>query len=127
MKHLAIALLLAACGSPSGATCPPNSDLSYSGGSAGTDGDFGEEFFSAYCTSCHSATAPNRYGAPTDQNFDTVSEILLHADDIDEEAASGPSATNTDMPRLDGDVIAPPSLADRVKLGEFLACLKDDQ
>lgn len=115
-------VLVAACSSPSGATCPPGNTLGYANGSAGTDGNFGVEFFTKYCTSCHSAQSHARMDAPADQNFDTEAEIIDHAADIDSEAASGPDATNTDMPRLAPDVPAAPTAAERVKLGQFLAC-----
>jgi uncharacterized membrane protein len=114
----ALAPLAAACSSPSGATCPTTDAPTYT--------TFGAAFFASYCTSCHSsqATGADRHGAPSDQNFDTEAEIVQHATDIDEEAASGPSATNTDMPELDSDVTAAPSLEERQMLGQFLACEK---
>jgi uncharacterized membrane protein len=127
MKYLtvlafAVAGALAACSSPTGSTCPAGSTLGYANGSAGTDGNFGKDFFGTYCTSCHSATSTNRNGAPGDQNFDTEAEIIEHASDIDSEAAAGPDATNTDMPELDSAVPMAPTTAERTKLGQFLAC-----
>ena len=127
-KYLLVSMIgcamgAAACGgSPTGATCPTDNTLGYANGSAGTDGNFGSEFFATYCTDCHAASSTNRHGAPGDQNFDSLADIILHADDIDSEAASGPAATNTDMPQLDTKVTAAPSTAERVKLGQFLAC-----
>ena len=79
-------------------------------------------FFTTYCTGCHSSSAANREGAPSDFNFDTEAEIKLHAADIDTEAASGPKATNTGMPELDGPITQEPTTDERVLLGQFLAC-----
>lgn len=90
--------------SGSGATCPPNSTLTYD--------SFGKSFFQTNCLRCHSHATKNQ-----DPNFDTVDQIRANKSDIDEEAASGPKATNTDMPE-DGDI----ALTDRQQLGEWLAC-----
>jgi uncharacterized membrane protein len=117
MKYLAALLLAAGCGgSATGSTCPTNNPPTYA--------SFGQHFFATYCTGCHSATAANRHDAPGDQNYDTEAEIKAHADDIDQVAASGPAATNTSMPDLSGPVRMQPSLAERVQLGQFLACEK---
>jgi uncharacterized membrane protein len=106
----------AACssGSPTGSTCPTSNAPTY--------GSFGQVFFTTYCTGCHSANVTNRNDAPSDVNFDTEAEIKALATDIDTEAASGPNATNTDMPELDGPVHTAPTTAQRVLLGQFLAC-----
>jgi mono/diheme cytochrome c family protein len=113
---LAAPLLAAACSSPTGSTCPPTDPPTYA--------TFGQQFFSDYCTGCHSSTAMSRHGAPGDQNYDTEAQIRAHADDIDSEAASGPDATNTDMPDLSGPVHDAPSVEERKLLGQYLACLK---
>ena len=36
-------------------------------------------FFRTYCASCHSASAPDRHGAPEDLNFDTLAEVQAQA------------------------------------------------
>jgi len=110
--------LLAACeegGPPTGATCPPTNPPTYA--------SFGQQFMATYCTSCHSAIATNRQGAPRDQNYDTEADIITHAADIDSAAAAGPDATNTFMPKLGGTVRTKPTQAEREMLGQYLACL----
>lgn len=116
-KYFAAALIAfaAACTStPSGATCPTSNAPTYD--------TFGASFMTTYCTGCHSAKVVDRHGAPADQNFDTEADVRAHAQDIDLEAASGPGASNTDMPDMSGPVHAAPSDDDRAKLGQFLAC-----
>nr|HEX4312583.1 hypothetical protein [Kofleriaceae bacterium] len=118
-KLFAVVLLacVAGCaGSPTAASCPTSDPPTYA--------SFGADFMTTYCTGCHSAKATNRFGAPSDQNFDTEADVIAHLDDIDQEAASGPAATNTDMPDMSGPVHTAPTTADRVELGQFLACLK---
>jgi uncharacterized membrane protein len=105
-----------ACSSSTGSTCPTTDPPTYA--------TFGQQFFTDYCLGCHSQTATNRHGAPGDQNYDTEDQIRALADDIDSQAASGPDATNTDMPDLSGPVHNPPSVEERKLLGEYLACLK---
>jgi uncharacterized membrane protein len=78
-----------------------------------------------YCTDCHSSTSTNRHAAPGEINFDSMDDIRAHLDDIDVEAAAGPSATNTVMPELDAKVTKVPTQAEREILGQFLACVKD--
>jgi uncharacterized membrane protein len=110
-----LALALAACtGTPSGATCPTDNAPDYA--------TFGKPFIDKYCTDCHSAASSNRHGAPTDENFDSEADVKAHASDIDEAAAKGPSADNTAMPDMSGDVHSPPTDAERVTLGQFIAC-----
>jgi cytochrome c5 len=131
-KHLAIAALLgsalacgdshdhdddhdesAAVGEATGATC--DDTLTYD--------NFGKEFFASYCLSCHSSKlsgATARSGAPSDHNFDTLQGIQANIDHIDETTAAGPSATNTAMPPGGG-----PTLEERTKLGQWLACGAD--
>ena len=118
MRSLFIALLMtAACseGAPTGAVCPPTNPPTYAA--------FGQPFFATYCTSCHSANATNRHGAPRSQNYDTEADVVLHAAEIDEVAAKGPGGTNTSMPKLGGTVTKLPSDAEREMLGVFLACV----
>ena len=113
-----LSLSFAACTSstPSGATCPDSNAPTY--------GSFGSAFFGKYCTDCHSATSANRHAAPTDINLDTLADIAMHAADIDLAAAFGPKANNADMPETDADVPAGPTDAERVLLGQFLACVE---
>jgi uncharacterized membrane protein len=109
----------AACGgggSPTGATCPPTDPPTYA--------NFGQAFFGKYCTSCHSATSTNRHDAPGNHNYDSEADIRKHASAIDEEAASGPDATNTSMPEIGGTVTSKPTAAERAQLGQYLACLQ---
>lgn len=99
------AVAAAACGSSgTGATCPPNSTLTYD--------NFGKAFFEANCNRCHAAATKGQ--TPL---YDNVQGIRANKTQIDEQAASGPDSTNTDMPD-DGDI----ATADRKKLGEWLAC-----
>jgi hypothetical protein len=84
---------------------------------------FGRDFMSKYCTKCHSSTASDRHGAPADHNFDSLPFILAMAEHIDENAAAGPSSTNTTMPP-EGEM--KPSDEERQKLGQWLACETGD-
>jgi uncharacterized membrane protein len=92
--------------------CPDPPTLTYA--------NFGQAFFTSYCQRCHASTVTGlaRMGAPADHTFDTVAEIRALSDHIDELAAAGPAATNTEMPP-DG---AKPTQAQREQLGEWLAC-----
>jgi hypothetical protein len=82
---------------------------------------FVQPFMASYCTRCHASTLPaeKRQGAPLDHDFDTLAGVLEHADHIAEEAAAGPDGVNEFMPPSGPR----PSLEDRQKLGEFLACV----
>jgi uncharacterized membrane protein len=99
-------------GPPTGAICPTTTPPTYA--------DFAQPFMAAYCTRCHASTLPpdQRHGAPTFHDFDTEFGIVAVANHIDETAAAGPAATNTSMP-FDG---AQPTLDERRRLGEYLAC-----
>lgn len=88
-------------GDPTGSVCPTTSALTYE--------SFGQNFMTTHCLSCHASQQ-----SPT---FNTVEQIRARASDIDRAAASGPKATNTFMPE-DGSV----DVAERQKLGEWLAC-----
>jgi uncharacterized membrane protein len=94
------------------AVCPTPSTLTYA--------SFGQPFFNSYCQRCHASTVTDlaRMGAPADHTFDTVEQIRSLSHHIDELAAAGPAATNTEMPP-DG---AMPTEAERRQLGEWLAC-----
>ncbi len=76
-------LLLLACAGPteSGA---PESALPAECASAPdvTWQTWGHGFFLTYCGACHSATSPNRDGAPENVNFDTKSEVVGMKDRI---------------------------------------------
>lgn len=99
-------------GKPTMATCPSPPTLTYA--------NFGQAFMQSFCLRCHStAVASNaRMGAPSDHNFDLVTDIRSLAEHIDEHAGSGPAATNTIMPPGDPR----PTTEDRRKLAEWLAC-----
>lgn len=100
-------------GPASGAVCPE-------GGGTLTYENFGKQFFSDYCLSCHSSSVKGaaRMGAPEDHNFDKLSEIDLLIDHVDQKAAKGPASTNLSMPPSGKR----PSDEERAKLGEWLAC-----
>jgi uncharacterized membrane protein len=98
---------------PSGATCAPDSTLTYE--------TFGRPFTEEYCTRCHSSalTGDARNGAPSEYNLDTLAAIRdVGAEEIDEQAAAGPSNVNTSMPPSEPR----PTEAERRLLGEWLAC-----
>jgi uncharacterized membrane protein len=111
------AVLAVGCGSEEqgvdpGSSCPPDSAVSYQG--------FVQPFMAKYCTRCHASTlsAEQRHGAPSGHDFDTLEGILAYPGHIAEQAAAGPDGVNELMPP-DG---AKPTLEERQKLGEFLAC-----
>ena len=99
-------------GTPTQSVCPTPQTLTYA--------NFGQAFFDSYCQRCHASTVTGaaRMGAPDDHTFDQVQDIQLLAHHIDELAAAGPAAVNTEMPP-DG---AKPTEAERRQLGEWLAC-----
>lgn len=98
--------------SPSGATCPETSTLTWE--------NFGEGFMTSYCNRCHSTTLTGaaRQGAPSDHNFDTAEQVGQQIDHIDAAAAGGLDAVNTSMPI--GSPV--PTEDERRMLGEWLAC-----
>ncbi len=102
-------------GPRTGAICPTP---------AVTYASFGRSFFATYCTTCHSValTGAARAGAPVEFDFDTVGDVRAHLAAIDEVAASGPSATNVQMP-FAGPT---PTLGERQQLGQLLACAVPD-
>jgi hypothetical protein len=118
---LVLALALAACkpesvpvfGPPTETQCPP-------GGTTLDYASFAQPFMEAYCTRCHSSelVGAQRQGAPSFHDFDTYFGIVGVADHIDETTAGGPAAMNRGMPQ-DGDL---PSDAERLMLGEWIAC-----
>lgn len=110
---LSLALLVAggvsvsACGDDpgvaTGSTCPSDSALTYE--------NFGQAFFQTNCLACHGSKGPES------PKFDTVEQIRANKTAIDQEAAAGPAGVNTKMP--EGSSVAE---AERLKLGEWLAC-----
>ena len=100
-------------GVATGATCD-GSTLTYE--------NFGRDFMATYCTSCHSSSLEGeeaRSCAPGDHNFDTLDEIVLYRDHIDEHAAAGPDAVNEAMPPSGS---RQPTARERRDLGTWLAC-----
>ena len=99
-------------GPSSGADCPSGSTVTYE--------NFGEQFFESYCLRCHSSKVSGnaRMGAPDDHNFDTLGEIELLSEHIDQLAAFGSESENEEMPP--GNPL--PSDDQRLKLGEWIAC-----
>ena len=77
--------------------------------------NFGKDFLSKYCTSCHSekVTGVKRMGAPSDFNFDSPDKIKPHTKDMVEQVV-----TNKSMP----PTLNRPSDADRTKFGKWLEC-----
>lgn len=87
--------------------CPPSSTYTYE--------NFGEPFLRSQCLGCHSADLPegSRQQAPIDVNFNTYDEVRQWGVQIFADAADGA----TRMPPAGG-----PTAADRVALGDWLAC-----
>ncbi|MDQ3366697.1 MAG: cytochrome c [Myxococcota bacterium] len=113
------ALALAACsdpaplfGPPTESVCPTPSTLTYE--------SFGKPFMDRYCVECHDSglRGPDRQGAPSFHDFDTIFGIRAVHEHIDFTTASGPAATNTSMPPGNPQ----PTLAERQQLGEWIAC-----
>lgn len=99
--------------STTGATCPSSSTLTYEGWARG--------FFADHCTRCHNSsftTRDQRNGAPLEANWDELETVRLYSAEIDEYAAGGPNGINQVMPPSEPR----PSEANRLKLGEWLAC-----
>ncbi|WP_309893634.1 hypothetical protein [Archangium sp.] len=114
----AAVLVLAGCGSadvgPTGTTCP-------TGGTQLTAENFGNNFFTTYCTRCHSSELSGifqRHGAPPPMNFNTHAGVKEWSKNIDAWAGAGPDRVNTEMPGGNPE----PSEDDRRKLSEWLAC-----
>ena len=115
-------MLVAGCGDDvqhgeeTGSSCPDDSTVTYEG--------FVQPFMEQYCTRCHSSTlrAEQRNGAPLGHDFDTLEGVLQFPEHIAEEAAAGPDGVNEAMPPSGPK----PSLEERKKLGEFLACMAGD-
>ena len=119
-KAVALALVIAACGGGGDAegtftqsVCPPTDPPSYA--------SFGRTFMESYCTECHDSakTGEMRQDAPPTIDFDSLALLRMSTSQIDKQAAFGPAAMNRLMPP-DGN--PKPSDAERVRLGEFIAC-----
>jgi len=54
--------------------CAGQAEVTWSGWAQG--------FFRGYCTSCHSRTAPDRWGAPEGIDFDTESDVVSRSAQI---------------------------------------------
>lgn len=108
-------LLLSGCGGgqETGVTCPP-------GGTTLTYQSFGQTFMGTYCLRCHNSalTGDAREDAPEDLNFNTIEEVRAEAREIDKQSGASATITNEEMPP-DGEK---PSVEDRRKLSEWLAC-----
>ena len=85
-------LLLTACGADEDSAAAPGPGGIDSGGAVDPScagepdvrwNGFGEGFFSSYCDACHSAAAPDRFGAPEALTFDTLAEVRAQADLIE--------------------------------------------
>jgi len=118
MRALVLALLVVGCtdvpeGKDTGSTCPPADKPDYA--------SFGTGFFSTYCLDCHSEskTGADRNDAPAAINFDTRSLVRENTSNIDKQAAWGPTAHNVIMPPDDEPK---PTDAERIRLGEYIAC-----
>lgn len=99
-------------GPRTGAACPTTDPPTYEG--------FGRAFMETYCTRCHavSVTGAARAGAPARYDFDTIDGIRARVESIERSTAAGPEAVNTWMPEIG----AMPTLDERERLGEWLAC-----
>ena len=73
-----IPLLLGACGPTADSGTDGACDTDY----ALTWDAFGDPFFHTWCRSCHSAQAPQRFGAPPGIDFDTEDQARTWADTI---------------------------------------------
>lgn len=100
-------------GPPTQTVCPPT-------GTTLTYQNFAKPFVEKYCTQCHHSDLMGaaRQGAPTFHDFDTLSGIKSVSEHIDQTTAAGPASVNEGMP----NVALKPTLDERYKLGEWIAC-----
>lgn len=134
MKLLVLALFVLGCGrdtpTPTETQCPSPDPETV------TYENFGMQFMETYCLQCHSETLPRsqRNGAPLFHDFDDLIGILQVGNHIDEQAGSGPAASNHFMPpeRCPAEPGGPlaidcpqPTEAERQKLAEWMACEPD--
>ncbi len=116
VASLAALMAMTGCGSdpePPAGECPP-------GGTSLTYQNFGQGFFTSYCTRCHSSTLSGdaRNGAPEGDDWDSLERIRDEADEIDEFAGAEGDKVHTQMPPNPPN----PSDEERRKLSEWLAC-----
>lgn len=116
---LSVLVLLAGCnesifGPPTESVCPPPAEQTL------TWENFGQPFMTDYCTDCHDSKkrGADRNGAPSFHDFDSVYGVRAVWEHVDETSAAGPAAVNDGMPEDDPK----PTLEERYKLGEWLAC-----
>jgi hypothetical protein len=130
MRTIFLLMFLVACGgspTPTGTVCPDPDPgtLTYE--------NFGKPFMEKYCTWCHdkAITRSNRNGAPIYHDYDTLLGVLETPDHIDQQAGSGPKASNDFMPpgrcpsvaggKLSVDC-EQPTEEERQQLSEWIAC-----
>ncbi|MFN7146608.1 MAG: hypothetical protein ACK4YP_22735 [Myxococcota bacterium] len=65
-------LLLACAGAPADTAAAETGCVT-----SATWQNFGDGFFASYCRACHSATTPERYGAPVGIDFDTEEQVRV--------------------------------------------------
>jgi hypothetical protein len=134
MKKYVLLFVLAACGgdspTPTGTECPSPDPMTL------TYDNFGRDFMQRYCIVCHdsSLTRSMRNGAPLYHDFDTLIGVLQVSNHVDEQAGSGPNASNDFMPpsrcpstkggALDTDC-ARPTEEERKNLALWIACEKN--
>lgn len=130
MKYLALFFALAACGpnpTDTDTVCPDPDPQTL------TWENFGEPFMTKYCVACHaeSLTRSKRNGAPLYHDFDSLFGVMKTPAHIDQQAGSGPSATNEFMPPDRCPSVAggsintdckQPTLDERRQLAEWIAC-----
>jgi hypothetical protein len=112
---------------PTEAVCPAPDPMTL------TYDSFGQKFMTDYCLSCHDSKLKrtDRNGAPVYHDYDSLSGVLENPDHIDEDAGSGPAATNIEMPpsrcpSTPGGPLAidcpKPTEAERQTLAIWIAC-----
>jgi hypothetical protein len=117
---LAVVAIVAGCneeplfGPPTESVCPPTQTLSYE--------NFGKPFMENYCTDCHDShkRGEERHGATSFHDFDTIYGIRAVYEHIDFTTAAGPTGVVNDSMPPDGE--PKPTLEERTKLGEWIAC-----
>lgn len=128
-----LGVALSACGTdptPTGAVCPSPDDMSL------TYVSFGQEFMGKYCTWCHDSSLPRskRNDAPIYHDYDTLLGVRETRGHVDEQAGSGPDATNHFMPPDRCPTVAggkedrdcpQPTDEERKQLAIWLACEKN--
>jgi uncharacterized membrane protein len=73
MRILSLCVLLLACSSdPQDTADSTVPDLQCEDAQLVTYTNFGKSFFTHSCQGCHASTAPDRYGAPEEVQFDTL-------------------------------------------------------